>query len=224
MREIVIVLLTMAVTWVALAGIAFVVLRWRLSKANRVSPALRSPAPVHWLWSLSRAARMHRRLRTAVGLIHLAPSRKVHVSPSLSVDELRRDLEHQAVELDQHLVVAMHHPRSHRRGLLAALERQVAEVERLAIRLSAMTRPEGTPSTGWEAAPNTPPEVLERISMQLDLLDVAQAELVEIERASGLVDVDELLADTRSPVAVTPPAPPAPLSLDERRTGRAPRA
>src|SRR5579862_1521270 len=122
MREIVVVLLTMAVTWIALAALGFVVLRWRLNRANRVSPALRSPAPVHWLWSLSRAARMHRRLRTAVGLIHLAPSRKIHGSPSLSVDELRRDLEHQAVELDQHLVVAMHHPRTHRRGLLAALE------------------------------------------------------------------------------------------------------
>ena len=221
MREVVLILLAMVATWVALGVIGFSLLRWRLGRANRVSPALRSPAPLLWLWSLSRAARMHRRLRTAVALIHLAPSRKVHASPSLSVDELRRDLEHQAVELDGHLVVAMHHPRSHRRGLLAALERQVAEVERLAIRLSSMTRQDGTPASGWEAMPSTAPEVLERISVQLDLLDTAQAELVEIERASGLVDVDSLLADTQSPVAVTPPPPPAPLSFTERRTGRA---
>ncbi len=85
-----------------------------------------------------------------------------------------------------------------------------------------MTRPEGTPATGWDSSASAPPEVLERISGQLDLLDAAQSELVEIERASGLVDIDQLLADTQSSVAVTPPPPVAPLSLHERRTGRAP--
>ncbi len=222
MRELLLVLLAIFLTWVVLAGIGLSLVRWRLSRSNRVSPAVRSAAPMRWLWSYNRGARMHRRLRTAVALIHLAPSRRAHHSANLSVDELRRDLEHQAVVLDQHLVVAMHHPRSHRRGLLAALEVQVAEIERLSVRLSAMTRPEGAPASGWEANPPTSPEALDRISAQLDLLDVAQAELVEIERASGLVDLDQLLADTHTSVAVTPPPPPEPLSLHVRRTGRAP--
>jgi len=222
MRDLLLVGLALFATWVALFAIGYSVARWRLARANRVSPAVRSAAPIRWLWSPNRAARLHRRLRTAVALIHLAPSRKVHANPSLSVDELRRDLEHQAVELDGHLVVAWCHPRSHRRGLLANLERQVLEVEALAVRLSALSRPEGTPPSGWEAMPSGPPEVLERIAGQLDLLDEAKAELAEIERASGLVDVDELLAVTRTAAATAPP-PSEPLSLDERRTGRAPR-
>jgi hypothetical protein len=92
------------------------------------------------------------------------------------------------------------------------MEPQVVEVERLAVRLSAMSRPAGTPASGW-STPSAPPEVLERMSQQLDLLDAAQAELVEIERASGLVDVDALMVGTREPVAITPPSSPAPPTL-----------
>jgi len=222
MREILLAVFAFMLTWVALAAIGMVVLRWRLGRANRVSPAVKSPAPLLWLWTPMRAARLHRRLRTAVALIHLSPSPRTRQAPSLSVDELRRELEYQAVELDQHLVIAVRHPRSHRRGLLASLDVQVGEVERLALRLSNMSRPTGTPSSGW-AGPVTPPEVLERMSEQLDLLDAAQLELTEIERASGLVDVDELLAVTQAPVAVMPPPPPAPLPFETRRTGRVPR-
>jgi hypothetical protein len=222
MREILLALFAFMLTWVALAAIGMVVVRWRLGRANRVSPAVKSPAPLHWLWAPMRAARLHRRLRAAVAMIHLSPSPRTREAPSLSVDELRRELEYQAIELDQHLVIAVRHPRSHRRGLLASLDVQVVEVERLAVRLSNMSRPTGTPSSGW-AGPVTPPEMLERMSQQLDLLDAAQSELAEIERASGLVDIDELLAMTQAPVAVTPPPPPAPLPYETRRTGRVPR-
>jgi hypothetical protein len=216
MRELVVLLLAIFLTWLVLAGVGLSLIRWRMARSNRVSPAVRSAAPMRWLWSYNRGARLHRRLRAAVALIHLAPSRRVSRLPSLSVDELRRDLEHQAVVLDQHLVVAVHHPRSHRRSLLVTLETQVTEVERLAVRLSSMSRPDDTPSSGWDTHP-TSPEALERISSQLDLLDTAQAELVEIERASGLVDVDQLLAETHTPVAVTPPPPPSGSGGDQRR-------
>jgi len=210
MRNVLIALMAFTLTWVALAALGFVVLRWRLSRANRVSPAVRSPARLLWLWAPSRAARLHRRLRVAVAMIHLAPSRRDRSTASLSVDELRCELEYQCVELDQHLVVAARHPRTHRRGLLSALEIQIVEAELLAVRLASMARPDMTPSSGWNT-PSTPPEVLQRMSQQLDLLDAAQVELVEIERASGLVDVDALLADTHDPVAITPP-PPTPRS------------
>jgi hypothetical protein len=219
MKELLLVVVGLLVTWMALAGLGLALIRWRLARSNRVSPAVRSAAPLHWLWSVTKPARLHRRLRAAVALIHLAPSKRPERGVTLSVDALRRDLEYQAVQLDQHLVVASHHPRSHRRGLLANLEGQVDEVERLAMRLSSMTRPDGTPASGWQATP-TPPEAFERISGQLDLLDAAQAELLEIERASGLVDLDELLADTQTPIAESPPPPPQPLPLAYRRTGR----
>ncbi len=213
------VLLALFVTWMALAGLGLAIVRWRLARSNRVSPAVRSPAPLRWLWSMAKAARLHRRLRTAVALIHLSPSKRADRGVTLSVDELRRDLEYQAVQLDQHLVVASRHPRSHRRGLLTSLEAQVVEVETLSVRLSGLSRPDGTPASGWQATP-APPEAFERISAQLDLLDAAQAELVEIERASGLVDLDELMANTQEPIAVAPPPPSQPLPLAYRRTGR----
>ena len=49
--------------------------------------------------------------------------------------------------------------------------------------------------------------MLAHISQQLDLLDQAQEELTEIERAVGLVDVDRLLAPTKQPVAAPQPVP-----------------
>jgi hypothetical protein len=219
-RQILFVLMALFVTWIVLFGLGMTIMRWRLSRSNRVSPAIKSPAPLRWLWSPTRAARLHRRPGAAVALIHLAPSRRVRDSqaPSLSVDELRRELEYQAVELDQHLVVAAHHPRSHRRGLLRSLDLQVVEIENLAVRLSSMVRPEGAPASGW-ARPEATPEALERIGTQLDLLDAAQNELSQIERASGLVDLDALMAETNDPVAVMPPPPATPVPLHTRRTG-----
>jgi hypothetical protein len=193
-------------TWVAIVTLAVVVLRWRLQRMNRVSPAMRSPAPIVWLWSPRQPARLHRRLRLAIVEIHLAPSRRRRDMPSLSVDDLRRELEYQAVELDHHLVTAAHHPKTQRRSLLRQLQGQVSEVERLSIRLSRMRRANGSPSSGWDLT-SEPPEVLAHISQQLDLLDQAQEELTEIERAVGLVDVDRLLAPTKQPVAAPQPVP-----------------
>lgn len=200
MRQIAIWAAAFFVTWLAIVTLAFVVLRWRLQKANRVSPAMRSPAPVTWLWSPTMPARLHRRLQAATRPIHLAPSRRSRDVPSLSVDDLRRELEYQAVELDHHVVAAAQHPKVQRRSLLRQLQGQVAEIERLSIRLSRMARDPSRPSSGWDVAAH-PPEVLAHISRQLDLLDQAQEELTEIERAVGLVDVDRVLAPTKQPVA-----------------------
>jgi len=221
-REILIFLAAVAITWVAMFGLGLALVRWRLARSNRVSPAVKSPAPLRWLWSWARPARLHRRLHAAVALIHLSPSPRTRATPTLSVDALRRDLQYQAVELDQHLVVAARHPRAYRKGLLRTLDRQVAEVESLAVRLSAMMRPVDTPASGWDA-PVAPADVLERIGHQLDLLDAAQTELAEIERASGLVDLDSLMAEIQTPVAVNPPPPATPIPVQTQRTGRTPR-
>jgi hypothetical protein len=207
MRQVIIWSLAFFVTWIAIVTLAIVVMRWRLQKANRVSPAMRSPAPLTWLWLPTEPARLHRRLRTATTEIHLAPSRRSReTSSSISVDDLRRELEYQAVELDHHLVAAAQHPRTQRRALLRQLHGQVSEVEHLSIRLSRMTRMPGSPSSGWDVEPG-PPEVLAHISQQLDLLDQAQEELTEIERAVGLVDVDRVMAPTKRSVAASMPVP-----------------
>lgn len=194
-------------TWIALMVLAAVLVRWRLQKANRVTPAVKTPAPIVWLWSPTSPARLHRRLRSATAEIHLSPSRTGRHASSLSVDDLRRQLEFQAVELDHHLVAAARHPRRQRRVIITQLDQQVGEVEQLSIRLSRLSRPDGAPTSGWGDPADTP-EVLERISQQLDLLDQAQQELADIERAAGLVDIDEVFALVQTPVAHRFPTPP----------------
>ena len=201
MREILLAVFAFMLTWVALAAIGMVVLRWRLGRANRVSPAVKSPAPLLWLWTPMRAARLHRRLRTAVALIHLSPSPRTRQAPSLSVDELRRELEYQAVELDHHLVIVSRHPRGQRSSLVRSLQAQVTEIEQLSVRLSRLSsRPEGTPRSGWDVT-REPPDVLAEIARQLDVLDAAQDELTAIERAAGLVDDDDVIDVTEVPGA-----------------------
>jgi hypothetical protein len=212
MRSVLVFLLAFLATWIVLVSLAVLALRWRLQRRNRVSPAVKSPAPLRWLYSPSQTARLHRRLQGAVAEIHLAPAhrRRSRPSPDSSVDELRRELEYQAVELDYHLVIAARPPRSQRGPLLTSLGGQVTEVERLSTRLSRLSRPAGVAPSGWDAA-QQPPEVLARLSDQLDLLDAASDELAEIERAAGLVDVDTLLGrmSDNGPVEVGRPVPPA---------------
>lgn len=201
MKDVVLWILAFLATWIVLLVVVATLLRWRLQRRNRVSPAVKSPAPIRWLWSPQAPARMHRRLQHAVSDIHLAPSRRSPYASEASVDDMRRELEYQAVELDHHLVIAAHHPRRQRRHLVRSLEEQVSDVEQLSIRLSRLSeRPAGTPNSGWDVT-RQPPEILADIERQLDLLDAAQEELTAIERAAGLVDVDALLAPTTEPVA-----------------------
>ena len=207
MRDVLLWLMAFLATWIVLLVVVATLLRWRLQRRNRVSPAVKSPAPVTWLWSPRSTARLHRRLQGAVADIHLAPSRRSPYGGPASVDELRRDLEYQAVELDHHLVIAGRHPRRQRRSIVRSLDGQVTEIEALSVRLSRLSaRPEGTPSTGWDVT-RQPPEVLSEIARQLDLLDAAQEELTAIERAAGLVDVD---APVEGPPAISSPEPPPP--------------
>lgn len=194
--------------WAAIMAVGFIVLRWRLQRANRVSPAVRSPAPTRWLWAPGRPARLHRRLRVATREIQLAPASRHRPVDRLSVDDLRRELEAQAVEIDHHVVVAARHPRPYRRALLRQLDGQVSQVEHLSLRLSTLSRLPGTPASGWDQA--EPPEALGRITAQLDALDAAKAELEQIERAAGLVDADALLAPISPRPAVSPRTPPPP--------------
>lgn len=208
MRSVLMFLLAFLATWIVLVTLAVLVLRWRLQRRNRVSPAVKSPAPLHWLVSPSQTARMHRRLQGAVAEIHLAPAHRRRRAPTTgsSVDEFRRELEYQAVELDYHLVIAARHPRRQRRPLMTSLDAQVTQVEQLSARLSRLARPAGVAPSGWDVA-EQPPEVLSRLSRQLDLLDEASDELAEIERAAGLVDVDALLgrATDNGPVEIGRP-------------------
>lgn len=217
MRDVFLWVLAFLATWVVLLVVVATLLRWRFQRRNRVSPAVKSPAPITWLWSPAQPARLHRRLQGAVAEIHLAPTRRSDFRRPTSADDLRRELEYQAVELDHHLVVAARQQRARRRSMVRALQEQVADVEELSVRLSRLSaRPDGTPASGWDVT-REPPDVLSGIAHQLDLLDAAQAELAEIERAAGLlgpddegyVSFDGAGSDDPTADEISPPPPPA---------------
>lgn len=210
MSDVLIVLFAIVVTWCLLIALGIAVLSWRLDKRNRVSPDTPSPAPSSWLVAPGRSAQMHRRLRNAVQMSRLAVPPPTDTDPALSIPHLRLDLEHQAVAIDHHLVVASRMPRPQRRRTLDHLQRDVVNLEGIARRLIELdARPAHLPRSGWTPA-ERPDAALGRIEEQLHLLAEAKAEIDHVERTGGgLIDADELMART-------PPLDPSP--LDPSRT------
>ncbi len=180
MREVVLWVVAMLVTWCLLVGIAIAVLSWRLDRRNRVSPNHPSSAPMLWLWSPTRPAVLHRRLRRTVQLTRLGVAPPSSADPELSVPRLREQLEQQSVVLDHHVVMSSRLPRPHRRVALRQLDHQVVGLEHLARRLTNLDqRPHGVQASGWH---QSPAEALNRLSDDLHLLEEAQAEIDEVER------------------------------------------
>lgn len=175
-----------AVGVLALGAAGALVLRWRLARANRVSPTVKSHAPLSWLWSPATPARLHRRLRGAVRLTDAGAARNSAEAPSLSVESLRRELEVMAARLDDQLLVAARHPAEARRRLLPGLQTQVEAVESLAIRLSHLNRPIGGSGAPSSVAPVVGEGPLGDLSERVDALEAAHAELAHVDRAHGL--------------------------------------
>jgi hypothetical protein len=166
-------ILVVAAGMVAAFSIAFLI--HRLGRLNRVSPSHRSPAPLIWLLGASTPARLHRRLRTLVAVARAA------TLTSPAVDKLAAAIEHQAIILDDHLLVTSR-LRSGRNTALRRLRRQVDELEGLAGRLAhAAIETKRRP-----ALPGAHPNPLHEIEEQLDALDEARADLARVERAAGL--------------------------------------
>ena len=124
----------------------------------------------------------------------------------------------QAIAVDHQLVRASRLSRQQRRRHLAALNPQVVEIERLSLRLAHQHRVATRPATigGPHAVAPSTPQVLAEVRTQLDRLDEAHHELLAIERDSGLLDPDEVLAQVR------PNAAPAPAPIARPQPGRAP--
>jgi hypothetical protein len=159
----------LAVVWAASVAFGLVWLRRR----NRVSPKVRSRAPLAWMASPGRAAAAHRRLRRAVQGVHAAAT-----LPNVASGELSAciaDVERQAAAIDDHLVLAARCSPVVRRSLVRGLEGQVREIERVSARITTLVLGGHHPSGEWGA------DALRRISERLDALDAANAELAALE-------------------------------------------
>jgi hypothetical protein len=155
---------------VMVGAVAFVVHRLRVR--NRVVLSVRTPAPLRWLASPRRAARLHRRLRAAVAGAHLAQLHRETVS--LGIDDVIAELSLRAVELDRQLVVCDGAPSASRRRMLRELAAEVGEVEALTERTIRLAR-------AWSG--DRPSERgLGPVRDRLDALEAAVRELDGIEQ------------------------------------------
>jgi hypothetical protein len=104
-----------------------------LIRANRVAPGRRSAAPLSWLASPRRAARLHRRLRRAVTASNFAVG--TMAPAAIPLGEVAGELVQRAVSLDDWLVATLGlHPEA-RRYRLAQLTAEVREIEVSAARV-----------------------------------------------------------------------------------------
>ena len=222
----------------AVIGVLIGVYSRNLHRRNRVDPEVESLAPLLWIWKPGQAPRLHRRLQSATSPIaridadermasttepsgrvgKIAKAVKLNSDPEPeapspgSVAGLRQTLRAQAVQMDRDVVLSARLARPARRQALTAIGIQVGQLENLSARLVHQYRQSAAPVVSPLPHPvaAAPPQVLADVSHQLDVLEQAQNELLEIERANGLMDPDELMRQARAPQ----PAPaPAPVSL-----------
>lgn len=108
-----------------------------LVRANRVARGRRSHAPLSWLASLRAPARLHRRLRRAVGVAEFAVGT---VAPAgVVLRDVAGELVERAVTLDDYLVAAQGLYPVARLPRIAQLTKDVREVEMSAARLHQLS-------------------------------------------------------------------------------------
>jgi hypothetical protein len=185
MSVVVIVLLALFAAWLISVVGGVLLIRRRLVRLNRVCSDRPSSAPMSWLLAPGQPARFHRRLRNAVRAGRLAIPAPTANDPEVSLPQLRTQLEQQALGLDHQLVIAARLARPHRGRALRRLGPDIAKVEAIVDRLVSLdSRPAHLPRTGWGAEQ---PEVgLERIGLQVDLIERARMEIDRIERYGNL--------------------------------------
>ena len=137
--------------------------------ANQVVPGVATKAPESWAGSHHLEARLHRRLRDAMTALR-ANQAFDHDGALL---DLRVELEHQAVALDDRLVVIAALPAEHRHEHLEKAAESVATIEATVAVLAG--READRAQVALQAA-------LDRAREHTDLLDQIQAELDQLEQ------------------------------------------
>lgn len=104
-------------------------------RANRVAPQVPTQVPNLWRYSISMGARLHRRLQRIAAL---ARSAGAAAGGGVGVGDLATDVEKQACALDDQLALVRHLPTGERIRRQLDLERSVAELEQLAMRITIL--------------------------------------------------------------------------------------
>ncbi len=131
------VLFTLFVVIPAGLALTLVVLGTRsMKRANRVAPNVPTQVPNLWRWSVGVGARLHRRLQRIAGLARSA--RAAAGAGGVGIGDLAADIERQACALDDQIALGRYLSTSQRIRRYFELERSVAELEQLAMRITIL--------------------------------------------------------------------------------------
>lgn len=127
-----------------------------LGRNNRVVSTVASPAPLTWLTSGRKEAKLHRRLRGAGRRLELIPSTE-------DVGDVIAGLQVELVDLDSYLVTVARRPAPNRRADRGIVTERVEAIEDLVRRVEERSRRE--------------PVSLAELTERLDALEAADEEL-----------------------------------------------
>ncbi len=105
-------------------------------RANRVAPNVPSQVPNLWRWSMGYGARLHRRHQRVAGLARSAGA--AAGAGGVGIADLAADVQRQACAIDDQIALGRHLPTSQRIRRFFDLERSVAELEQLAMRVTIL--------------------------------------------------------------------------------------
>jgi hypothetical protein len=143
--------------------------------ANEVVPGVKSAAPASWAGAHSSEAKLHRRLGESVRAARNNP-RLVELGLSAQT----KQIESEALAIDERLVAAAHLPASHRSDAVAALEPHVVALEEAVATLITGT------TVGQSKA--LLESVVSEADIKLQALAQARAEVEQLDQqASGRV-------------------------------------
>jgi HAMP domain-containing protein len=166
------VLVPLAALATAVGGAA---LAWRrLERGNRVSPSVRSHAPLHWRWSYHYGARLHRHLQRTVAAVRSC----LQLGDHLDLGHVVGEIERHARAVDDQICIAARMPQPTRRRLMRELRAEIGEVDAMAERVIRLRRA----WAGAEPSARTLAPVAERV----EALESALRDLARLDRLSGL--------------------------------------
>ena len=163
--------------WLVLFAVACVVAVVTLRRANRVVRSVPTEAPITWLLSVSRPARLHRQLRNLGTWTSRSSASSTNGAWNQLLDEV--------VAADGRLVVAARSNTRVRSTELDALQTTVHRLEDLAVRLRNLDE-----ARDWSSQPAAPSDALEVLEHRIENLEAAHVDLADLERrfATGTHD------------------------------------
>jgi hypothetical protein len=141
----------------------------QFTRANRISPKVASQAPLLWRWSFAAAARQHRRLQRIAALARTSAA--AAGVGGVGVADLASDIERQACAIDDQLALTRHLPTHHRVRRIFELERAIADLEQLALRITILAGQVSSPM----------PDSVVPLAERIGHLETAVAEVKRIE-------------------------------------------